>query len=188
MNRDFEVFWGEMSPCDHAIQIYEGDDTFLDALEGFVGNGLRQGESAIVIATPEHRSSLERRLETRGLDMHAAVSSDQYIAIDAEATLAQFMRGDWPDDALFAECVHGLIARARVSGRPVRAFGEMVALLWARGQAGATVRLEHLWHGLCRELGFPLFCAYPRCGFTQDATFALEEICAKHDRLLGGIQ
>jgi len=188
MRRDFDVFWAEMSPCDHSIQIYEGDETFLDALEHFVAGGLQQGESAIVIATPEHRSSLQGRLEARGFDLIDAMARNQYIAVDADATLSQFMRGDWPDDDLFADCVHALIARARADGRPVRAFGEMVALLWAHGQAGATVRLEHLWHGLCQELAFPLFCAYPRCGFTQDATFALEEICATHDRLLGGIQ
>jgi hypothetical protein len=81
-----------------------------------------------------------------------------------------------------------LVTRARAEGRPVRAFGEMVALLWARGQTAATLRLEHLWHGQCRQLGFPLFCASPRLGFVQDATFAREEICATHDRLLGGMQ
>ena len=188
MDRDFEVFWGEMTPCDHAVQIYGTDEAFLDALEGFVAQGLHQGESAIIIATPEHRTSLARRLESRGLDLEKARARDQYIALDAETTLSEFMRADWPDDGLFARCVDSLIRRARAHGRPVRAFGEMVALLWAQGHSGATVRLEHLWHQLCRERAFPLFCAYPRSGFTQDATVSLEEICATHDRLLGGIQ
>jgi hypothetical protein len=188
MDRDFDVFWGEMSPCDHSVQIYGTDEAFLDALEGFVARGLHQGESAIVIATPEHRTSLRHRLHAQGLDLDEAAARDQYISLDAEATLAEFMRASWPDDGLFAGCVARLIARARTHGRSVRAFGEMVAILWAQGHSGATVRLEHLWHQVCREHAFPLFCAYPRTGFTQNASASLEEICATHDRLLGGIQ
>jgi hypothetical protein len=46
-------------------------------------------------------------------------------------------------------------------------FGEMVALLWARGQAAATVRLEHLWQQFCKEHAFSVFCAYPKAGFTK---------------------
>ena len=63
----------------------------------------------------------------------------------------------------------GLLTRGRAGGRRVRAFGEMVAVMWARGEQGATVRLEHLWHRLCQSEAFSLFCAYPRIGFTQDA-------------------
>src|SRR5688500_19228341 len=54
--------------------------------------------------------------------------------------------------------------------RSVRAFGEMVAVLWANGHNGATVRLEHLWHAFCQSEAFSLFCAYPKTGFTQDAS------------------
>ena len=34
-----------------------------------------------------------------------------------------------------------------------RAFGEMVALLWAKRHIGATVRLEHLWNSSVRQTG-----------------------------------
>jgi hypothetical protein len=39
---------------------------------------------------------------------------------------------------------HGGHQRGTRHGRKVRAFGEMVALMWARGECGATVMLEHL--------------------------------------------
>jgi hypothetical protein len=60
----------------------------------------------------------------------------------------------------------------------------MVAVLWAEGKSGATVRLEHLWHNLCRESKLSLFCAYPRAGFTRDAENAIREICSAHSRTL----
>jgi len=92
----------------------------------------------------------------------------------------------WPDDARFHETVTGLIARAGARGRPVRAFGEMVAVLWGRGDNAATIRLEHLWHTLCLSRGFSLFCAYPKSGFTENATESIREICATHSRVFEG--
>jgi hypothetical protein len=77
-----------------------------------------------------------------------------------------------------------LLARARHGGRRVRAFGEMVAVLCARGDQAATVRLEHLWNELCQAQGFSLFCAYPKVGFTQDATASISELCAAHSRVI----
>jgi hypothetical protein len=181
----FDVFWGEISPCEHSVQIYENDEGFLDALEGFVSSGLRRGDAAVVIATPAHRLNLSRRLLNQGLDLDAAVSQDRYIELDAEQTLGQFIRDGWPDDELFAACVGRILRRARRGGRQVRAFGEMVALLWAQGHSGATVRLERLWHGLCRDESFPVFCAYPRSVFTQNAVDSLQEIFDTHTKVVG---
>ena len=75
------------------------------------------------------------------------------------------------------------LQRARSHARPVRAFGEMVALLWARGDNAATIRLEHLWQTLCLAQGFSLFCAYPRSGFTQDAGDSIRQICETHSQV-----
>ena len=30
------VFWSEIPPCDHLVQIYETEGVWLDSLEGFV--------------------------------------------------------------------------------------------------------------------------------------------------------
>jgi hypothetical protein len=166
------------------VQFYENDGVFLDTLEGYVLGGLRAGEAVIVIATRPHIDSLERRLTRQGADLAAARAGDQFIVVEAEKVLDRFMINQWPDDALFHEFVGELLGRAKAGGRRVRAFGELVAVLWARGCSGATVRLEHLWHRLCAEHSFNLFCAYPRIGFTQDAEDSIREICAQHSRLI----
>jgi len=208
-------FWAEMAPTEHLVQLYGDDGAILDSLEGFVAGGLLRDEAVIVIATPSHLGALRRRLGDRDdLDMDAARRSDQFIAVDAEETLAEFMvqregagAGAWPDAERFERAVSGLLTRARWGGemggrlaaggtsrggeRKVRAFGEMVAVLWARGDAGATVQLEHLWNRAQRGVGgsgagFPLFCAYPRSGFTQDTGASLRDICACHSLVVGG--
>jgi hypothetical protein len=183
MRHQIDVFWGELSACDHCLQIYEDDEVFLDALEGFVAAGIRQGDAIILIATPAHRSGLEVRLERSGFDVVAAAKRNQYIALDAKATLARFMVDGWPDEGLFTQLIDELLLRARSEHKKVRAFGEMVALMWEEGQCGATVQLEHLWARLCKKESFSLFCAYPKTGFTEDAADAIEQVCAAHSKL-----
>jgi hypothetical protein len=180
--KQIDVFWGE-STCDHTVQIYEDDAAFLDALEGFVAAGIRQGDAIILIATPAHLEGLEQRLEASGFDVGAAIVRGQYIAVDAKRALTTFMVDGWPDEALFEKFVDDLLLRAKGRHRKVRAFGEMVALMWAEGQCGATVRLEHLWTRLVQQESFSLFCAYPKTGFTGDANDGIAEVCAAHSRL-----
>jgi hypothetical protein len=180
------IFWGEISPCEHAMQVYGDDEVFMDALEGFVGAGLRGGEAAIVIATPDHLEGLERRLLERGVDLEAVRFERRYLGLPAHRILRDFMVDGWPDEERFHEVVSALLHKVRSDGRSVRAFGEMVALLWADGHAAATVRLEHLWNKLCEKEHFPLFCAYPKAGFTTDRASGLRDICAAHTRVFYG--
>lgn len=182
--RRAEAFWAEISACDHFLQIYEGDDAFMDTLTGYIAGGLRAGEGAIVIATLAHRQKLDERLIAMGLDLIDAKECDQFISLDAEEMLAKFAPGGWPDDQLFTDIVTDLLRRAGRNGRKVRAFGEMVALLWANGHAGGTVRLEHLWHDLCAKEAFSLFCAYPKIGFTEHPKESLARVCALHSKVL----
>jgi MEDS: MEthanogen/methylotroph, DcmR Sensory domain len=181
-----DIFWGEIAPCDHLVQIYEDDATFLDTLVSFVMAGLRTGESVIVIATAAHLTGLENRLGAEGLNTSSLRLAGQYLPFDAKETLSKFMVNGWPDEKLFRQTVAELLARARRHGGKVRAFGEMVALLWAEGYNGATVRLEHLWNDFCQTELFCLFCAYPRAGFTKNVNESIKEICATHSKVVAG--
>lgn len=176
-------FWGELAARDHCVQIYEGERAFVDALEGFVAGGIRQGDSIILIATPPHLSALEARLTPNGFDVGAAIARGQYIACDAAQTLSRFMVAGWPDEQLFRAVVDELLGNARKHHYKVRAFGEMVALMWADGLCDAAVQLEHFWTRLCQEEEFSLFCAYPRSGFGADADGAVQQVCAAHSKL-----
>lgn len=177
-------FWAGMSPGEHFVHLYDGEHGLLDLLHAFTVDGLRQGDAAVVIATPPHLAALDRRLTADGFDLTAARWQGQYLPMDAKATLAQFMISGWPDDEQFDHVMSNVLARARRNGRRVRAFGEMVALLWADGHADATVRLEHLWNEFCQSQSLPLFCAYPMEAFAEDAAGRLTDICKAHSRLI----
>ena len=179
-----DIFWGEIAPCDHVVQIYEDDKVFLDALSGFVGGGINAGDCVILIATESHLSALKDRLTGLGVHVNALISDDRYIPLNAEQILSEFMVNGWPDENLFNQLVTKLLQRARRKNRRVRAFGEMVAILWAQGHNGATVQLEHLWNKFCEKEAFCLFCAYPKSGFTQDINASISNICSTHSKVI----
>ncbi len=185
-NTSLQVFWGEIAPCDHVLQIYENDKIFLDSLEGFVGSGLLAGDGVIIIATAAHRAALEARMEKQGFDMSALTANSQFIALDAQETLNKFMVNNWPDEKLFFKLINSLLERMLLLNGKVRAFGEMVAILWEQGFNGATVQLESLWNQLHKQDAFTLFCAYPKIGFTGDINSSINHICAEHHKMIDG--
>ena len=182
-----EQFWRELAAREHSVQIYGDDVTFMDALEGYVSSGLRRRESVILISTAAHLHELEKRLRANWLDIDRARWEDRYIALLAHETLALFMVEGMPDEARFKAAIAPILAKARgAQQRDVRAFGEMVAVLWGRGEREAAVTLEGLWNNLQADEHFPLFCAYPRSAFDGNASASIQGICARHTRIVPG--
>ncbi|MCA1642152.1 MAG: MEDS domain-containing protein, partial [Acidobacteria bacterium] len=177
--------WSAMSESEHFVQFYEADVFLLDSLGGFIRAGLEAGDACIIVATGEHREGLEERLRAAGLDVAAAREGGQFVALDAAETLSRFMVDGAPDPVRFTEVIGGLIARVAGERPRVRAFGEMVALLWAEGNQDAAIRLEELWNDLGKTYPFSLFCAYPMHGFGGEQ-FAkpLANVCTTHSRVI----
>lgn len=177
--------WEGMEPSDHFVQFYENDVALIDSISGFIGAGLDAGDSCIVIAAPAHREALENRLRAQGWDLAFAHQQGQYISLDAAETLSQFMVADSPEPQRFMETIGGVVAQAAQRGRRIRAFGEMVALLWNAGDSASALRLEELWNELARSHAFCLFCAYPMYGFGSETDAApFTHICTQHSRVI----
>ncbi len=184
--KNAQDFWGEIAPCNHLLQIYENETIFLSSLEGFAGSGFIAGDSVIIIATQSHLNALNERLEFHGFDLKTLIAEKKYFPLDAEKTLSRFMIHAWPDEVLFVDTISKLMKEAKQNNNKVRAFGEMVALLWAKGNNGATVQLEHLWNRFCENEEFALFCAYPKSGFTQKPADSMQHICSAHTHIISG--
>src|SRR5581483_1751936 len=160
----------------HFVQFYEGDTFLVDEVSRFIGSGLQAGDAGIVIATPPHREALQARLRPPAGD------PGSYIVLDARETLSRFMHGGSPDEQRFHDTVGALVRDAAGNGaRRVRAFGEMVAVLWEEGKPEAAIRLEQLWNDLATRHSFSLFCAYPMRAFarSEDAR-GFMHVCAEH--------
>jgi len=101
--------------------------------------------------------------------------------MDADETVAKLMNGNGLDDGRFKDVVGTVLAQAASGGRGVRAFGEMVTLLWRQGDQQAALRVEELWNQLGSELSFSLLCAYPIGDFRGDRDLAaFSKICREH--------
>jgi PAS domain S-box-containing protein/excisionase family DNA binding protein len=173
--------WREMGPSEHLVQFYEADAVLVETVVEYVEAGLRSGEVVIAIITEAHRAEVEEGLRSDGLDLDAACAGGQYIALDAAKTLARLKADGRPAPARFNKIIGTIVGRAAEGGRPIRAFGEMVALLAAEGNHAAAIELEALWNGLRRVHAFSLLCAYPvnvLGGTAFEAVFG--DVCAKH--------
>ncbi len=179
-----EAFWGEIAPREHILNIYDDEYGFLNLLYGFVSGGFNARDSVVVIATSEHLNYLDARLKTDGYDVFGLKLTDEYIPLDAEALLDQFMIRDSLDENLFFHVITNLLAKAKKQDRMLRAFGEMVAILWTRGLKDTTMQLENLWNQYCTSEDFSLFCAYPKNIFDKTHNHPVEDICCAHSRMI----
>lgn len=182
-HRDESVCLSPISPG-HTVQFYSEDDFLLHKLSGFVGSALNSGNAALVIATREHRALLAESLASEVPDFTGAVAQKRYVAVDANDTLARFMVGGVPDRDRFFNVV-GKLAAQTARGRALAAFGEMVAVLWERGQRQAAVDLEKLWNELLRQFPMSLLCGYrmQQFGGIEDRD-AFATVCSEHTRVV----
>lgn len=181
--------WSQHGDHQHGVQFYSQDKFLLEELSKYIGDALRRGHAAIVVATHAHRNGLLQWLTSQGLDIAGLLEEGRLVIADAEYLLTQFMSEGWPNEDRFNDVVGGIITNATASARGenprVAIFGEMVALLWANGKADAAIRLEQLWNGLAQAKSFSLFCAYPMNCFSrgEDADLLLR-VCNEHSAVI----
>ena len=166
------------NPEGHLVQLYGKDDRLLTRnVSRFLAEGLRRGDGLLTIATPEHSGSVARQLRPEPA-YSRAILEGRLVFLDAQATLDRFLVDGQPDRARFesvvGDALRGVQARAGHTG--VRAYGEMVGLLWTAGQRPAAVRLEEYWNRLLHSSNISLFCAYPIDVF--DDEFRVEQVDA----------
>lgn len=177
-------FWKEIGPSDHVVQIYNEDYTFLNVLQGFVTSGFAANDCVVVMATDEHLHALEERLRFKGYNVFELKLQDQYIPLNARETLGEFMINNWPDEVLFRHTMSRFLVRAKTRNRKVRAFAEMIALLWTQGNIAATVQLENLWNKMCHNEEFSLYSAFPRGSLNQRALESILYLCGSHSKII----
>jgi hypothetical protein len=168
----------------HVVGFYEDDCDLVESVAEFFADGLEHEGSAVVVATENHRAAIFRALAEHGIPMHSLVDRGRYLALDAERTLATFMRDGRPDRVAFASELGGVVADAASKGRPVLLFGEMVALLWEAANVGAAIELEALWNDLALRHTFALQCAYPASILESSGLAQSKLICDAHSSVV----
>ncbi len=179
-------------PKQHLLQLYRSDAFLADSVADFVSAGLLQGEAGVIIATREHREVFSFSLKQRSIDVATALASGQLVMLDAAETLASFSPSGVPVRELFFSRMGKLFETFQVKERrfsSVRAYGEMVSLLWDKGDEASTIVLEQFWNELATKYSFSLLCGYPKTSFDRSGhREALLGICQAHSHTLPGEQ
>jgi len=167
----------------HGVQFYNDPDALCRIVANCVGEGLEQGALAVVIATRDHVARVESCLRSRGIDVDALKRQGNLATLDAGDTLHRFMADGMPDPSAFKRVVGSALADVR-RGRghcTIRAYGEMVDLLWKDGLEAAAIRVETLWNQLASTDDFELLCGYSMGNFYKET--AIQEIHDQHSHL-----
>lgn len=174
---------GGVAAHDHAVNFYDDEVEAVASIARYVAEGLTNGERVVVLATPAHRRALDLLLE-QTVDLAWARRTARYLAFDAAGTLDTFMSDGSPDRDRFMACIGGIVAAARADGSTVRAFGEMVALLWDEGNVTGAIELESLWNDLAQHYPFSLLCAYHTSAFDDARLVDIGRVCDLHSSVL----
>jgi hypothetical protein len=168
----------------HAVRFYKDAHSLCRIVGQFLTDGVQAAQPGIVIATPAHRAGIQQSLASRGIDAGELEARGDLLMLDADAILSEFMVDGMPDPTRFRAVVIPQIEKA-CAGRKdcvIRAYGEMVDVLWKNGQTVAATRLEMLWNDLARTQSFSLLCGYAMGSFYKDA--AVEDICSHHSHVI----
>jgi hypothetical protein len=177
----------DAAPCDHIVQLYQDQDFLNRAVCRFAGAALANGEGIILVPTLSHWDAFRPRLEAEGVDVDAARERGQLTVVDADELLPRFMKDGMPDSPVFLGLAAEVIRKARDGGRykTVRWWGEMVNLLWERGDVGASMNLEDLFDQLGEEQDVALFCSFLMDNFNGEVhTQMLPRLGTNHSHLI----
>jgi hypothetical protein len=168
----------------HAVRFYKDSDSLCAIVASFLKDGFAESQPAVVIATAKHGRMIAKCLSKAGLDVEDLKVKRQIFLLDADWLLSQFMIDGMPNAGLFKRAVAPILegACAKRDNCVVRAYGEMVDVLWRAGQTVAATRLELLWNNLAQTHEFALLCGYAMGNFYKEG--AIDEICGAHSHVL----
>lgn len=152
----------DAAPSDHIVQLYQ-DQQFLNrAVCRFAAAAITNGEGVILVPTVAHWDAFRPRLEAEGVDVKSAEKRGQLTIVDADNLLPTFMRDGMPDSPVFMGLAANVVSQARGDGRypKVRWWGEMVNILWERGEVAASMTLEDQFDQLAHEHDIAIFCSF----------------------------
>ena len=175
------------APRDHVVQLYQDQDFLNRAVCRFAGAALANGEGLILVPTAEHWNAFRPRLEAEGVDVKAAQKRGQLTVVDADETLPRFMGKALPEAPVFLGIAGEIIRRTRAAGSSpkVRWWGEMVNVLWERGDVAASMNLEDLFDRVAREQDIAIFCSFLMDNFDGEIhTHMLPRLGENHSHLI----
>ena len=177
----------DVAPGDHVVQLYQDQEFLNRAVCRYARAGLANGEGVILVSTLPHWNGFGARLEAEGVDVEAAQERGQLTVVDADELLPRFMRDAMPDPPVFRRAFGDVLGQARDRGSypEVRVWGEMVNVLWERGDIAASMNLEDLFDQLAKNHEIAIFCSFLMDNFNGEVhAHMLPRLGTNHSHLI----
>jgi hypothetical protein len=142
------------------VDFYSSEKSLVGSILDYITIGLDNGDSCIMFAKPQHIQLLDREISKQSSGLKKQFLNDCRL-FNAESVLSQFMLGGIPDNKKFFEVMTTLLVEVKQKDKPIRAFGEMVAILLEEENPNGAIQLEKLWNEFASVHSFSLYCAYP---------------------------
>jgi hypothetical protein len=170
---------------DHFVHAYQDADTLANTVCHFITHQLGASEATLIIATEAHILAISSKLINQGVDIAQMTLSGQLTMLDAAELLSCFMREEKPDATLFVETIEEILGRILSKHDSVRAYGEMVDILWQNNERQAAAVLEQYWNTLLKKHPFSLLCAYQLDNLdAKNYHDAIDSVCETHTHFL----
>jgi CheY-like chemotaxis protein len=166
----------------HGVYFYEDVPSLSHTVASFIGEGLVADQPAVLIATASHRAAIREQLTAIGFDADGRMAQGELLMLDADEVLNCFMVDELPNARRFEDTMNPIIHRVAGSRkRTVRAYGEMVDVLWRNDQEAAAVSLEILWNQLIARRKCSLLCGYSLDAVGKGGGY--NRICDQHSHV-----
>lgn len=174
----------------HLVQLYRDDGFLRSAVALWAARSLRGSGGAVCIGTPEHAELLREGLLDLELPVTRLEREGRLLFLDADATMRAFIDETGPREAPFRRVLGDALSSVRFAcggeTPEVRAWGEMVNMLWQRGHLAHAQRLEDMWNrAIDDEPGLRLLCSYEADAFEPETHLGLgRALCHGHSRVI----
>lgn len=172
----------------HILQIYDSEDFLACAVAHFAAEGLKAGEAVLLTGTRSHLASIDRELQSAGVDAGAAARNGQLLLSAVEESLVHVVTDARLEAARFEEIacgtLDGVLADKRFTG--VRWWGELTNTLYHRhGNREAGLQAEQLGDAAAKKYGATVFCSfmcdkYDSRGYDE----ILKDLCCVHSHVI----
>lgn len=170
----------------HVAHLYESEEELAASASRFIAEGLHRGEAVLVIATAAHWALFVARLATdTAIDLAGAIVSGQLRIMDANLAVSAVVVDGLPQWHRVNESASSIIENSLRRFGALRVYGEMVDLLWERGNRVGAAMLETHWNALAHQYPIDRLCVYRTNAAEKGAHNALLRcVCRTHSRIL----
>jgi hypothetical protein len=170
---------------DHLVQFYEDEEYLVNLITDYAVPALNSGEGVVLIGTAAHNQAFLESFHCFCDNVEDALIEGQLVLVDAEEMLGNLLRRPRSLEENFHKHINHLLLKMKSKFTSIKAFGEMVDILWKKGDRITTLELEQHWNMTCSRLKITLLCAYHLSSFQEESlTQGYKDICQCHSHVI----